>query len=60
MTLDARDGRRSPVSRLFALIPAGGGGSRAGLAVPKQYHALLGKPMIVHTIERLASALPLA
>ena len=48
------------MSRLFALIPAGGGGSRAGLAVPKQYHALLGKPMIVHTIERLASALPLA
>lgn len=48
------------MSRLYALIPAGGGGSRAGLAVPKQYHALLGKPMIVHTIERLASALPLA
>jgi 2-C-methyl-D-erythritol 4-phosphate cytidylyltransferase len=48
------------VSRLYALIPAGGGGSRAGLAVPKQYQALLGRPVIVHTIKRLASALPLA
>jgi 2-C-methyl-D-erythritol 4-phosphate cytidylyltransferase len=46
------------VSRLYALIPAGGGGSRAGLAVAKQYHAILGKPMLAHTIERLASALP--
>lgn len=48
------------MSHLFALIPAGGGGSRAGLAVPKQYHALLGKPMLAHTIERLASALSLS
>lgn len=45
------------MSRLYALIPAGGGGTRAGLGVPKQYHAILGKPMLVHTIERLASAL---
>ena len=45
------------MSRLYALIPAGGGGTRAGLGVPKQYHAILGRPMLVHTIERLASAL---
>jgi len=48
------------MSRLYALIPAAGGGSRAGLAVPKQYHALAGKPVLVRTIERLAASLPLA
>ena len=48
------------MNRLFALIPAGGGGSRAGIDVPKQYHPILGRPMLAHTIGRLASALPLA
>ena len=48
------------MSRMFALIPAGGGGTRAGLGAPKQYHAILGKPMLAHTIERLASALSLS
>ena len=48
------------MNRLYALIPAGGGGSRAGLDVPKQYHPILGRPMLAHTIGRLAAALPLA
>lgn len=48
------------MNRLFALIPAGGGGSRAGVDLPKQYHPILGRPMLAHTIGRLASALPLA
>jgi 2-C-methyl-D-erythritol 4-phosphate cytidylyltransferase len=44
--------------RLFALIPAAGGGTRFG-AEPKQYAMLLARPVIVRTIERLASALEL-
>ena len=48
------------MNRLFALIPAGGGGSRAGVDLPKQYHPILGRPMLAHTIGRLAAALPLA
>ncbi|MEO8936576.1 MAG: 2-C-methyl-D-erythritol 4-phosphate cytidylyltransferase [Burkholderiaceae bacterium] len=45
-------------SRCFALLPAGGTGSRAGTAIPKQYLAVAGKPMIVHTLAAF-SALPM-
>jgi len=45
--------------RLVALIPAAGGGSRFGRALPKQYADLDGQPLLVRTMERLASALPL-
>jgi 2-C-methyl-D-erythritol 4-phosphate cytidylyltransferase len=46
--------------RVFALIPAAGGGTRFGAAQPKQYAMLTGRPVIARTIERLASALELA
>jgi 2-C-methyl-D-erythritol 4-phosphate cytidylyltransferase len=36
--------------RCFALIPAAGVGSRAGTGSPKQYAALDGLPMLVHTL----------
>jgi 2-C-methyl-D-erythritol 4-phosphate cytidylyltransferase len=36
--------------QLFALIPCAGSGSRARTAGPKQYQALLGRPMVCHTI----------
>jgi 2-C-methyl-D-erythritol 4-phosphate cytidylyltransferase len=36
----------------FALIPAAGQGARMGSELPKQYLALLGKPMIYHAIKR--------
>ena len=36
--------------QLFALIPCAGSGSRAGTAGPKQYQALLGQPMVCHTV----------
>lgn len=36
-----------------AIILAGGTGSRMHRAVPKQFLALAGKPMILHTLERL-------
>jgi 2-C-methyl-D-erythritol 4-phosphate cytidylyltransferase len=45
--------------RLFALIPAAGGGSRFGGALPKQYADLGGQPLLVRAMERLAAALPL-
>ncbi len=40
---------------LIALVPAAGIGSRVGGPVPKQYCDLLGKPLLVQTLERLSS-----
>ena len=40
-------------SKLWALIPCGGSGSRAQTAqsdVPKQYRVIAGKPMVMHTL----------
>ena len=45
--------------RLFALIPAAGGGSRFGAATPKQYAMLAGAPVLTHTLARLRPGLPL-
>ena len=36
-----------------AIILAGGVGSRMGQSIPKQFLALAGKPIILHTLERL-------
>jgi 2-C-methyl-D-erythritol 4-phosphate cytidylyltransferase len=46
--------------RLFALIPAAGGGSRFGAATPKQYAALAGAPVLAHTLARLLEGLALS
>jgi 2-C-methyl-D-erythritol 4-phosphate cytidylyltransferase len=46
--------------RLFALIPAAGGGSRFGSSLPKQYADLAGQPLVARAIERLALSLDLA
>ena len=35
-----------------ALVLSGGSGSRMGTDVPKQYHVIAGKPVLVHTIEQ--------
>jgi 2-C-methyl-D-erythritol 4-phosphate cytidylyltransferase len=40
--------------RLFAIVPAAGQGTRIGDAVPKQYIALAGKPMVFHGLAALA------
>jgi 2-C-methyl-D-erythritol 4-phosphate cytidylyltransferase len=40
---------------IWALIPAGGQGRRMQSAIPKQYLPLLGRPVILHTIERLCA-----
>jgi 2-C-methyl-D-erythritol 4-phosphate cytidylyltransferase len=37
--------------KIFAIIPAGGTGSRSGLKVPKQYIKIKGKEVIVYTLE---------
>lgn len=36
--------------RFWALIPCAGNGSRSGAAGPKQYQAVAGKPMVLHTL----------
>ena len=46
--------------RYHALIPAAGNGSRFRGDAPKQYWMLDGKPVLVHSLERLAAAFPLA
>ena len=46
-------------SRLIALVPAAGGGSRFGGSVPKQYAQLQGRPLLACTLDRLRSALDL-
>jgi 2-C-methyl-D-erythritol 4-phosphate cytidylyltransferase len=43
------------VSRCFALVPCAGSGSRAGTAQPKQYEAIAGKSMVMHTLSALGS-----
>ncbi len=41
--------------RIFALVPAAGQGSRMGEALPKQYLALAGRPMLFHCLSALAA-----
>jgi len=42
--------------RSWALVPAGGTGSRVGAGRPKQYLRIAGKSMIEHTVTRLLEA----
>lgn len=42
-------------SALWCVVPAAGRGVRAGGDIPKQYQALAGRPLIEHTLERLAA-----
>ena len=41
--------------KIFALVPAAGQGTRLGEAMPKQYLALAGRPMLFHSLATLAS-----
>jgi len=47
-------------TRLWALIPCAGNGSRAGSEGPKQYQAVAGKPMVLHTLAAFAEVARLA
>ncbi|HEX6832720.1 MAG TPA: 2-C-methyl-D-erythritol 4-phosphate cytidylyltransferase, partial [Rudaea sp.] len=40
---------------LWCVVPAAGSGSRFGSEIPKQYLPLTGKPLLMHSLERLAS-----
>ena len=51
---------RLPTIRFHALIAAAGIGFRVGTELPKQYCLLHGKPVLQHSIERLASGFPLS
>lgn len=42
-------------TRIWAIIPAAGSGARMQATVPKQYLALRGRPVLLHTIERICS-----
>lgn len=44
--------------RIHIIIVAGGSGSRFGADVPKQYCLLAGRPVLMHTICSMRSALP--
>jgi 2-C-methyl-D-erythritol 4-phosphate cytidylyltransferase len=46
--------------RLYAVVPAAGGGVRFGGGRPKQYADLAGRPLVAWTLDRLTAALPLA
>lgn len=43
----------STTARCHALLPCAGTGSRAGTLLPKQYQALAGRPMVMHTLAAL-------
>ncbi|MFO1317141.1 MAG: 2-C-methyl-D-erythritol 4-phosphate cytidylyltransferase [Burkholderiales bacterium] len=43
-------------ARTFVLVPAAGGGTRFGGALPKQYAPLAGMPVLARTLERLVAA----
>lgn len=42
----------------YALIVAGGSGVRMGTEIPKQFIELIGKPIIIHTLEAFINAFP--
>jgi len=44
------------MSLVVAIIPAAGSGSRMGLDHPKQYHSLVGIPILVHTVRVFVSS----
>lgn len=45
----------TPPARFFALIPCAGHGSRSGATGPKQYEAIAGQPMVLHTLAAFAA-----
>ena len=50
--------QKSP--KIWALIPCGGSGTRAGAGAPKQYRVIAGKPMVMHTLAAFAAVASLS
>jgi 2-C-methyl-D-erythritol 4-phosphate cytidylyltransferase len=48
-------GTATPGSRLYALVPCAGSGSRSGSPLPKQYVELVGAPLVAHTLSALGA-----
>lgn len=46
------------MTRIHALIPCGGTGSRAGAGMPKQYRLIAGEPMVAWTLHALGQISP--
>lgn len=46
------------MDRVAVIIVAGGSGSRLGAEIPKQFLEIAGRPILLHTFERFAEALP--
>jgi 2-C-methyl-D-erythritol 4-phosphate cytidylyltransferase len=49
-----------PSDRLWALVPCAGQGLRAATAVPKQYHPVAGRALVLHTLTAFAGVSRLA
>ena len=45
----------TPATRIWALIPCAGTGSRSGADGPKQYQPVAGKPLVLHTLAAFAA-----
>lgn len=54
----APQAQKSP--KIWALIPCGGSGTRAGAGSPKQYRVIAGKPMVMHTLTAFAAVASLS
>lgn len=44
----------NPVKKKYAIIVAGGSGTRMNSSLPKQFLPLAGKPLLIHTIQKFA------
>ena len=47
--------RNNPMSRIVAILPAAGLGTRMGAETPKQFLELDGTPIVIHSVRRIAS-----
>ena len=55
MSANPQSAIRDPQFKVAAVIAAGGAGTRMTSAVPKQFLELAGKPILLHTVERVVS-----
>ena len=60
VVMTSRIKKMSSSDRIWALIPCAGKGTRSGVSGPKQYQAIAGKPMVLHTLDAFSSVCALA
>ena len=49
---------KNATDSIAVIIVAGGSGARMGARLPKQFLPLDGRPVLMHTVQRFADALP--